>query len=191
MKTEELRTLVIESLVVRNTLDGAFQRANIYKKSGDITTAQKKHFRDFLAFQLKLTLSRILIISDYTDNHHFEIITQFSETVSEKHKNILEDGRLRIGHAQKLINLYWKLSWLLKKDIPKPVHCPFDSIIISKLPKEVRHITWTKMDRIDDYKALVAACREMLTVSDTSYCITDWELKVYYDIVNYNTSEQT
>lgn len=189
MSEEELKALVIESLIVRNTMDGAFQRANIYSKSGNIDAEQKKHFRDFLAFQLKSTLSRISIISDYSDNHHYEIISEFSDTVSETYKDILKDGRLRIGHAQKLINLYWKLSWLLKKDIPKPIHCPFDSIIISKLPKEVRHITWTKMDKIDDYKALVSACREMLIVSDSNYCITDWELKVYYGVVNYNISQ--
>lgn len=79
MKKEELQACVIESLIVRSTLDGAFQCANIYRKTDDILTVNKKHFRDYLAYQLKATINRILMISEYTDNHHFETISELIE----------------------------------------------------------------------------------------------------------------
>ena len=87
MKTEELQALVIESLVVRNTLDGAFQRANIYKKSGDITATPKNNS--------ETTFDRILMISDYIYNYHDEIIRKFYEYVSEKQMHVREGGSLK------------------------------------------------------------------------------------------------
>jgi len=186
MNIEELKYRVIEDVIVRITLDGSFQRANIYSKSTDIPEPRRTEFRSYLALELNKTLNRISGTKDYNDEDHYKIIQAFSDNVSEKYKLILENEKLRIGVSQKLINLYWKFSWLLKNDIIKPIHCPFDSIVIAQLPKLANQVPWTKMDSIDDYKALIAACHEIPAIHNSSKSIAEWELELYHGKNNYS-----
>ncbi len=55
-----------------------------------------------------------------------------------------------------------------------PLHCPFDSIIISHLP-ECKALNWTTIDSIDDYKKLVDAA--VKKAQDKP--IAEWELEIW------------
>ena len=179
-----IRKSIIHTIVVRGTFDGALRHNRIYKER--TTTIQRKAVREHLSKELEHLLQRILNKKDYTDTDHYRAIAAFSSKVSG-HKTFrayLVNNKLKIGTAQKLINLYWKMSWLLKPGIKVPLHCPFDSIIIRELDRSVRDIRWTRFDKIDDYKRLVAAVRQL----SGSVSIAEWELDTYYQKVVYDIS---
>jgi hypothetical protein len=176
MSIQSIKKDIIHSIAVRGTLDGALQRNSIYKKN-KTTNTQRKQFREYLSQELERLLQRILSKKKYTDADHFRTIAAFSDKAS-RHKifrTYLVRNRLKIGTAQKLINLYWKMNWLLKPAIKLPLHCPFDCIIIRELDNSVRDIRWTLSDKMDDYKRLVAAAR----AKSGGKSIFEWELKTY------------
>ncbi len=115
MKFSTLKQNVLQDILVRLTFDGAFQRANLYNNKA--TDKEKKEFRRSIAELLPITLREIQQKKDYSDNHQYAALNKFSKIISSKHFNILKKGKLKIGNAQKFLNLYWKVSWLLKKMI--------------------------------------------------------------------------
>lgn len=176
MSIQSIKRSIIHSIVVRGTLDGALQRNRVYKKK-KTTTGQRKAFREYLARELERLLQSILSKQNYTDKDHYLAISRFADKVSrhQTYRHYLDGSRLKIGTAQKLINLYWKMNWLLKPGIKPPLHCPFDSIIIRELDHSVHDIRWTQFDDIDDYKLLVAASRQ----KSGRKSIAEWELDTY------------
>jgi hypothetical protein len=66
--------------------------------------------------------------------------------------------------------LYLKYLWCIGL-IPEPPHCPFDSIIISHLPKSSAK-NWTALDNIGDYLCLVRAAQNV--AQDKT--LSQWEL---------------
>src|ERR1700722_14031440 len=108
MSMQSIKKSIIHSMIVRGTLDGALQRNHIYKKN--TTTTQRKEFRKYLSQELEHVLQDILSKKDYTDKYHYRAISAFSNRVSRQktYRTYLVRNRLRIGTAQKLINLYWK-----------------------------------------------------------------------------------
>ena len=108
------------------------------------------------------------------------MIKKFSSDVTNRFKKILDKKKFRVGNAQKFLNLYWKVAWLSKRTSIKPIHCPFDSIIMRKLPKNVR-VPWTQFDTIEEYKALVEAAKETAGKKRT---IADWEMEIYWNAIN-------
>ena len=81
--------------------------------------------------------------------------------------------RIRIGSAQKALNLFLKYLWCIG-EAPEPPHCPFDFQIISKLPPAVR-CNWTELDSIETYRALVAAAK----TAAAGQSLAEWELAEY------------
>lgn len=181
MKKKEIRDRVIDTLIVRSTLNGGLQRSYIYK--GKVDGKRSKQFRNSLSKHLISTMNSIMLKKNYSDNDHFETIKRFSENISLEYKDILLSRRLRIGTAQKLINLYWKMCWLLKANFIKPLHCPFDSVVIKNLGSSVKNIAWTKFDTIEEYRRLVEAAYK----KDNS--IADWELGFYINRINYDGAD--
>lgn len=175
MSLQSIKKSIIHGIIVRGTLDGTLPRNRIYKKK--ITTAQRKAFRRYLSHQLERLFQEILGKKTYTDEDHYRAIFRFANKIS-RHKTFrtyLVQNRLRVGTAQKLINLYWKMNWLLKPGIKAPLHCPFDRIIIQELGSAVHDIRWTLSDNMDDYKRLVAAARQR----SGKMSMAEWELDTY------------
>lgn len=178
---EELKKKMVKALIARVTSDGTFQRSKIYAKQfqGDKNVKERAQLRGFLFQELDMMMPMIMANKD--SDIHGLYIQQFSDHISNcTFNNYLLDERFRIGTAQKLINLYWKLSWILLPDYPKPLHCPFDSIIIQKLDKSVSHIRWTSMDSLNDYMRLVKAAEKAAGDLDL---IAEWEMDMYYNLV--------
>jgi hypothetical protein len=176
MSIRSIKAQIIDNIIVRGTFDGGLQRSRVYL-DGESTPEQRKAFRHYLFRELRDLLEDILEREHYIDNDHYRTITTFARTVSRhpEFRHFLVDHTLRIGTAQKLINLYWKMNWLLKPNFPLPIHCPFDSIIIRELDRSVQHIRWTQFNAIDDYKKLVRAAR----VAAGNRSIAEWELERY------------
>jgi len=179
MSIVNIKDAAIDGILLRLTFDGAFQRANIYK--GNLKAVQRKEFRNSIAVLLSKYLKQIKKRKKYKDQDHYKTIAEFSKEVTRKHSQILQGKRMRIGNAQKFLNLYWKVCWLLKKGTPKPIHCPFDSIIMKKLPKKVR-VPWTQFDTIEEYKILVESVELKIGRHKS---IAEWELAIYQKEVNY------
>lgn len=181
MKINVVKKSAVEDIIIRLTFDGAFQRSKIYKDH--CTDADRAAFRKSIVENLQITLAAILAKEGYSSEDHCKTILKFSNAISKKHSAILKGNKLRIGNAQKFLNLYWKISWLLKKDIRTPIHCPFDSVVIKKLDIGVRGILWTKFDSIQEYKQLVKAAA---TCTGPDRSIAEWELEEYRKLINYD-----
>lgn len=168
---------LIRNIVFGISRSGAFQRNKIY--NGNLTAKLSKSFNVYLKNKLSEVLTEIKTKENYSEDNHYETLKQFVKDVSKANKHFLHEGKITLGTAQKLVNLYWKMSWLLQENVPEPIHCPFDGIIIKGLGKSVSHFKWTKLDKMKEYKQLVAAAKEKSGV-DT---LANWEL-IHYNVGN-------
>jgi hypothetical protein len=178
MINSEMKEKVIGGMLIRLTFDGAFQRSKIYGKN--VSSVKRKEFRDYMTTELPNIVLTIQKRKRYTDQDHYKTITRFSYKVTKTFNEILYKKKFRIGNAQKFINLYWKLAWLTKRTSTRPVHCPFDSIIMKKLPKNVR-VPWTQFNTIREYQHLVNAAKE---IAGKNKSIAEWEMKIYWNVLN-------
>ncbi|MGA9852034.1 MAG: hypothetical protein WBR15_03810 [Gammaproteobacteria bacterium] len=153
------------SLVLQATL----QRSKIYSKTA--LEEDKSIFKNGL--RSKLDNLRETYTQQITDLQHFANIEKLADEISNEHRVCLNNGRFRIGCAQKSLNLYLKYLWCLAK-IPNPPHCPFDRIIISRLISKSPP-NWTEMDNIEMYKELVDLAR----LAANGKSIAEWELIEY------------
>jgi len=173
---EAKKNQAVEDVILRVTLDGSMQRGNIY--CSDTTEAQRRTFRNALSKELNTTLKAILEKEVYNDVEHYNTIEAFALKITNNHKQLLDNSCLRIGTAQKLINLYWKFCWLINK-VKTPIHCPYDRVILSKLKISD---SWTKTATIGEYKNWVELTRKQL--GDRN--IAEWELEEYLKSISYN-----
>jgi hypothetical protein len=169
-------------MLITLTFDGALKRAALYKRKAK--DKDKKAFRVYLASELPTLMGSIVRKSNYSNTDHFDKLERFANKVTKRHAHILKGKRFRIGNAQKFLNLYWKIAWLMKTVKRKPIHCPFDSIVIQKLPKEYR-VSWTKFDSIEEYKGLVRGATECARGKDR---IAEWELGLYLEEIKKRKS---
>ena len=105
---------------------------------------------------------------------HIKTIKEISSWASRRYGEILADGRLRLGIAQKLLNLHLKYLWCWGI-IPEPPHCPFDRNIINKLGY-VDEVSWTEMDDVRIYRKLVKAARR---AAGDRLSLARWELEEF------------
>lgn len=134
------------------TIQAAFQRSNIYKPG--------INDNDKLYFKRKLRGYLDNLLESYKTKVSEEIHIQNIESLSEYSVvfNILQNGKLNIGVAQKLLNLYLKYHWCLGT-IPEPPHCPVDRKIQENL-KVKPIVSWTKMTSIKEYKEVIERFKE-------------------------------
>ena len=129
------------------------------------------------------------------EKDHIENIEYISREISSSHQGKLHvlppctEGRLRIGCAQKALNLYLKYLWAFGCILPPP-HCPFDSRLLGelrrpsnlKIPEELRlpkshDIPWTRMDDICVYLGWVKTAKDRADHCRLS--LPCWEAKIF------------
>jgi hypothetical protein len=109
-----------------------------------------------------------------SEDEHFKNINNLTEALSNgRAAEALKNGCFRIGSAQKALNLYLKFLWCLDL-IPTPPHCPFDSMILSRVP-ECEDIKWTQLDDPLEYRRIVECAKKVAGVAP----LAEWELHVY------------
>jgi hypothetical protein len=151
------------------TLMATLRRSKTYREG--VNEADRARLKDTLRKRLTELAQQYTI--SVGEDRHIENIQHLSNDLSKEFALILEEGRFRIGSAQKALNLYLKYLWCAEQ-IPAPPHCPFDSVIIDQLD-DCDHINWTDLKDIEDYNRLVAAARAKARNTP----LAQWELEIY------------
>lgn len=149
---------------------GAFQRANVYKN--DVNEESRKAFKIMLrSFIEEVIIPQYQLPINYSDQEHLEFIHQVMD-YSKSFKEILNNGQLNLGVAQKLLNLILKYYWTLDI-ILEPPHFPIDRIIQQHIDSSYR-ITWTQMTKDEEYLQVINAVRDQVLGKDET--LATWEL---------------
>ena len=154
-----------------NSVAAALQRAGVYVRDAtdEDGTVLGASIRSALVALAPAYVEKV------AEEDHVRNIQALADEVSAQCGRVLHDGRLRFGVAQKALNLFLKYLWCAGR-IPPPPHCPFDAIVIAKLPADVQ-VPWTKIDTAEPYLKLVKAARALAGAES----LPDWELRVYGD----------
>ena len=150
-------------------LQATMQRATIYEP-GSSERARALFRGGLQCFLDDVAPSYSALVSDET---HIERIVALASTLTRDHSPALQEGRFRLGPAQKALNLFLKYQWC-SGWIAMPPHCAFDARIIRTLPS-YGAVTWTRLDSVDLYRHLVAAAR--FRAADLP--LAEWELREY------------
>lgn len=150
-----------------NTLGACMQRGNVYNKN--IKSKDRMIFAKALYTELNELAKKYK--TKVTHEEHCRNIEEFANKISKSHGDILYNKRLRIGTAQKAINVYLKFLWSLDQ-ISMPPHCPIDGIVLKKLKNDTK---WTMLDKIEVYKNIIA---EIEKVKGTQ-SISEWECELW------------
>jgi hypothetical protein len=151
------------------TLAGTVQRSGLYKAK--TTEKDRKPFQDSLRGILEEMAGNY--VNSVTEEVHVANIEQLAKRLTEKHPDILADGGMRIGLAQKALNLYLKYLWCLG-EIPEPPHCPIDAIVLGKV-KGCETVRWTRMKTIEEYCDVIAKVK----VAAADHSLAQWELTLW------------
>lgn len=150
-------------------LQATVQRAAIYRSDA----SDRERARFHIGLRKKLDRMARHYERSVSERDHYRRIAALSDTLSRDHAVALRGGRFRIGPAQKALNLFLKYLWC-SGWIAAPPHCPFDARIIDLLPYGDR-VRWTRLDRLESYKQLVASAK--LVAGPSS--LAEWELIAY------------
>jgi hypothetical protein len=170
MLTPEQRDFLLREFFAL-TLAGTVQRSGLYKK--ETTEQARKPFQEAMRKLLEEMAGEYA--KDVSEERHVENIERLAKQLTGDHATILAEGGMRIGLAQKALNLYLKYRWCLG-EIPKPPHCPLDSIVLGNVPgcKDVR---WTRIEEIEEYRRIIAAAKDEARFKGQS--LAQWELTIY------------
>ena len=163
------------------TINGALGRNRTYRNG--VVPDRKRAFRESLRECLNSRLEEYRA-ERVSDDRHVANIEALSSELSERYQEILVDGSLRIGTAQKALNLYLKYGWA-RGIIPEPPHCPIDAIVLANIEKcpgnaECQicpNTTWTTICTTQEYLHFVEKAREAANARGQS--LARWELRVW------------
>lgn len=159
--------------ILRLSIAGAFQRGRVYKKELQVTDSDREKVKQYI----KNYLLNDDFIGSYangiSEEKHLKNIQNISSDFSiNMGPQYLDRNHLRIGTAQKLLNLFLKYLWCLGV-IKMPPHCPFDGVVINAL--ELDDVKWTKLDDITEYNELVKHARAVAKDKP----LAEWELELF------------
>jgi hypothetical protein len=173
---EELKEFAT-SQIFGMTLGATAQRTGMYVKGQ--TEADRRPFQCALRSYLEAkAIDYKICISEEV---HVSNISDLAKNLSESFPTVLVDSRMRIGLAQKALNLYLKYLWCFGQ-IAEPPHCPIDARILRRLPGFNR-VRWTRLDQIDEYMSIVNSVRTEASAIDISIAV--WELQTYNVAARY------
>ncbi len=159
----------IESEIWLLTISGGFQRANVY-----INGATNK---ERLEFRKKLHDEVINIAAEYTgtvsEARHIDNINK----ISKLNHPALNNGFLKFGISQKILNLYLKYLWCLG-EISTPPHFPVDrtiQIILKYKPV----VNWTEIDSRVEYMRIIEHAHAKRQEENKYNSIAEQELDLF------------
>ncbi len=158
----------IYSQIIMMTLSATLQRNTVYLNANE---TERREVRKGIELELN-NLSKNYL-NCVSEKEHEKNIIHLANSISKKYNSYLENGRFRIGTAQKALNLFLKYLWCLEK-IHEPPHFPIDAIMLAKIP-DCSGIYWTKLDSIDSYKEIIQKAKNVANGQTLSI----WELYEY------------
>lgn len=158
----------IKKIVLRNTIHAAFQRGKVYVEG--VTTNDKAVVSN--SIKQKLEELSASYANNVTEQQHIENIINLSQTISQNQGDKLRNQSLRIGTAQKLLNVYIKFLWCLN-EANEPIHCPIDGIVLREIND---NHNWTELDSIEDYCNIISRIRAIIPNGET---IARWEHRLW------------
>ncbi|MBN2131804.1 MAG: hypothetical protein JW741_20050 [Sedimentisphaerales bacterium] len=164
---ENMNTRFLMKAALSDTLTSSLRRARVY--ADGVTDREKQFFKD--AFKTQLSSLAKAYANPVSDHTHVQNIRGFAESLSQDFAVILQDSHIRVGVAQKGLNLFLKYLWSLRQ-IPEPPHCPIDAIVLREIHYDAR---WTLLDSIELYERIITLCRQ--AAADQS--ISQWELELW------------
>ena len=173
---KEIRKKFIGEIVWAATKQGGFQRSRIYKPNAQIEDRVKNKFRDTIK---SYCFNNLYVKYDGKQISEEELITEIENLIKNINKefgSILKGGEFRFGNAQKFVNLYLKLLWIVG-EIKEPPHFPVDRII-QKNFKIIK--SWTNMNKIQYWEVINEAKEKV----ETKQSLAEWELTEYEKLVN-------
>ena len=133
---------------------GASQHIRIYRLH--VLESDRAAFRTALHRELD-GISQDYATDAMTEARHVAHIQSLADTLSRGFGHVLENARLRIGPAQKALNLYLKYLWCAGLQ-PMPPHCPMDSIVLQQAGNAT--MRWSQIDSIADYLAAIGVLKQ-------------------------------
>ena len=150
-----------------DTLISSLQRANAYLKC--VTNSQKQPFKT--AFKAELRKIEPTYLNALDEQTHIQTIQSFADALSQQFPGILQNQHVRIGVAQKGVNLFLKYMWSLDR-IPEPPHCPIDAIVLQEIGYDAK---WTQLDSVETYKEIIDVCKQRAG----NQSLAQWELELW------------
>ena len=174
---DKAKKAFLRRIALSNSIQAAFQHSSIYSSDDSKKRAEfRQHIEEILTDTSCCYKNRVC------DEFHVNNISNISADISNVHGKILSNGRLRIGVAQKALNLYLKFSWLFGW-IAKPPHCPFDRIVLAELDLSghccEKCKLWTKMDCLGCYRYWVDRANEKVQTCPVCISLADWEVCIW------------
>jgi hypothetical protein len=168
---ETTQSIFINNEIWILTFGGAFQRSGLYAPS--VSEINKSKFRTSIKIKINSLVNSEYKEGSVSSDKHINNLIELKKWINTNHAEVLNNGSIKLGIVQKLLNLNLKYQWCLGL-IKTPPHCPFDRIIISKM-KLPTPPAWTKLDSVAEYKMLV---KEALVLARNK-TIAEWELDVF------------
>lgn len=167
--------LFIRREIFSMTLSASTQRAGVYREK--TLEGKRKPFQKSLRLLLEEKSEDYSV--SVSDAAHLENIEHISRELSARHADVLTNNGMRIGPAQKALNLYLKYLWCLG-EIPEPPHCPIDATVLSRVPG-CAGVHWTMMKTIEEYRVVIEKARAVATQKRLS--LPEWELRLFNEEV--------
>jgi hypothetical protein len=190
--SEQQRTFLENGLLphaLKASLDSQFENKArpVFKKAKDEKEGKefeqkRAKFRDTLKSELR-NLAKGYSSRDVEDEPHIKNIRGLAGNLSQSYEEVLNEGELRFGVAQKAVHIYLKYLWCADLDI-RPPHCPFDHGIIAALRLNVgfEH-RWT-FAHDDDYREWVRLAKVAAEAKGFKglRALSEWELWMWAEI---------
>lgn len=148
----------------------AFARSCIYDSQAN--ESDRESLRKDLKLRLSGYAAKYAVPVD--DDQHNKHIIELASQMTQAFGNVLHEKTLRIGTAQKALNLYLKYLWCVGV-VAEPPHCPIDAIVLQRAAKLEPPIYWTKIKNIGEYMRCIEAVR--LVAGDKS--LAQWECEAW------------
>ncbi|HUH74959.1 MAG TPA: hypothetical protein VLZ75_11220 [Chitinophagales bacterium] len=179
---------LLEEILMLSVNGGLQTRGEKIYHEGKISDLEKLNFRIEIKEFLINRIYDVNNVRSYEEEDVKDLIRELKQLAEKNHKEILNNGKFRIGISQKIINLFLKYLWVLgKKEMPP--YCPIDGIIKQKILETNRKIdleNWTKIDSMD---RLMEYYNEIYKINGKDR-IAEWELKNYRLVIEKDKKSQ-
>lgn len=158
------------------SIRSSFQRSGVYKKG---STDKAK-----IAFKNELKAYVFDLISQYEGDQVDEVAHLVNikrlQSWTKNHAPIFNEGKMRYGICQKLLNVYLKELWCAGKINSEPPHLPVDRLIQEKL-KLKPIVSWTLIESEEEYMQIIERIR--VVAKSRGLSLSELELVAYNELV--------